>query len=129
MLAAATATAHHANNNSNNNSSDYNNNNNESSTACAIMSGAVLSSSMPIIEAGSCDAVAVWVDYELLPGLHLRSYDGHCFPLYLTANVKFFPASASVHPGDSVLGETRFEVRKSDFSFEFCVVNKYTVIM
>ena len=79
--------------------------------------------SMRVEQSGSCDAVAVWVDYDLGDGLYLSAWDGdgQDFPAYLTVNVKYFPVPVAVKEGDSVRCITQLDVEKCDFNYDFAV--------
>lgn len=86
-------------------------------------SGASASSALPIVQAGKCDAVVIWVDYELTDSHSLCAWDGRDFPIYLTVNVKFFAAPQQVQPGQSVLGSVRLDHSKADFELDFELEN------
>lgn len=76
---------------------------------------------MRLEQGGSCDGVAVWVDYYLGDGLYLSAWDGQDFPAYLTVNIKFFADPVAVHQGSCVQCTTLLDLDKSDFVYDFAV--------
>lgn len=77
--------------------------------------------SQRVEQTGSCDAVAVWVDYDLGDGLYLSAWDGRDFPVYLTVSVKFFPTPSTVQIGDTLQCGIRLDLDKCDFDYGFDV--------
>lgn len=71
------------------------------------------------MRAGRCDAVVIWVDYELTDNHSIRAWNGEDFPNYLTVNVKFFADSKPVQVGEVVAGGVRLDSSKGDFEFDF----------
>jgi hypothetical protein len=97
-----------------------------------ITAGAAVETQLLVAREGSCDAVAVWVDYELLPGgpevcgCDCGAGPEHQFqfPPHLTVNVKFFPASHPVKAGDTLTSRTAIDPRTIDFVYDFVVCAK-----
>ena len=89
----------------------------------AVMSGIALSSQITITHAGSCDAVAVWVDYELDEGHTIQQYTvQHGFVHHQTINIKFFPTPTVVTLGKQVHCSIALDVVKNDFIYNFTVM-------
>lgn len=80
-------------------------------------------SAMKITHAGSCDAVVLWVDYELSDHHHINQWNGYDFPIYLTANVKFFPLPRAVQVGEIISSCIRLDDKKADFEYSFNLEN------
>lgn len=88
-----------------------------------LSTGEHAASALSIVRAGRCDAVVVWVDYELTDSHSVRAWSGEDFPNYLTVNVKFFKDSKSVLAGDVVAGNICLDGSKGDFVFDFELQN------
>lgn len=84
-----------------------------------LVSGEVVAAALQTNRVGSCDAVAIWVDYELTPGNYLCSYENGRFAHHLTANIKFFPTPRVVEAGQTVRARVRLNPVKTDFDYEF----------
>jgi hypothetical protein len=94
----------------------------QSSTETDLMSGDIASTTMKISHCGSCDGIAVWVDYELAPGNFLRGYENSRFAHHLTVNIKFLPTPRRVlQVGEAVHSRVVFNPMKTDFDYEFAL--------
>jgi hypothetical protein len=92
------------------------------STELDLMSGDIASTAMTVKHSGSCDGIAVWVDYELTPGNFLRGYENNRFAHHLTVNIKFLLTPRRVlQVGNAVHGRVVFNSVKSDFDYEFTI--------
>lgn len=84
---------------------------------------------LPVVNQGRCDAVAIWVDYQLTSsdidgGNVLESYrttfhDKHDFPLYATQYVKFFAAPSGLTTDSIVTSNIQFSHGDTDFKYKF----------
>ena len=57
----------------------------------------------PFITSGKCHCIAVWVDYELVPGVNLESWRNDDFPPYMKVSVWFFAKPDFVEPNSHSL--------------------------
>lgn len=87
----------------------------------AALSSTPTTASAVITQHGSCDGVAVWVDYDLGEGRYLSAWDGQDFPVHLTVNVKFFASPLQVREGDCVKCSALLDNDKCDFVYDFHV--------
>lgn len=101
----------------------FNNPTTSSAATDDLSSGACIASALNIMRAGRCDAVVIWVDYELTDSHSVRAWSGEDFPNYLTVNVKFFADSKSVQAGNIIVGDIRLDGSKGDFVFGFELQN------
>ena len=92
-----------------------------SSTAAAVLSGETLSTELAILCSGSCDGMAVWVDYEMPDGKMQNTFDSATkqFAYHQTVNIKFFGSPAEVKCGDCVDCRIAYDTEKSDFQYDF----------
>ena len=88
-----------------------------------LSSGEIAVSSLKIVRAGRCDAVVIWVDYELSDKHSIHAWNGQDFPIYLTANVKFFAEPREVQSGEAVRSEVHLDASKVDFVYDFSLVH------
>jgi hypothetical protein len=94
----------------------------QSSTEADLMGGDIASTTMVVSHSGSCDGIAVWVDYELTPGNFLRGYENSRFAHHLTVNIKFLPTPRRVlQVGEAVHSRVVFNAMKTDFDYQFAL--------
>lgn len=91
----------------------------------ALVFDALQTAVLPIIQDGSCDAVAVWVDYELTPGNFLRTYADGAFAYHQTVNIKFFgtPQRVEVCGSAAVQCSAVLLEERCDYRYDFNVVS------
>jgi hypothetical protein len=92
----------------------------------ALGFGAMQTAVLSIIQDGSCDAVAVWVDYELAPaGNFLRTYADGAFAYHQTVNIKFFDAPQRVEAGGNTAVQCSAVLleERCDYHYDFSVVS------
>ena len=66
---------------------------------------------VPFLTAGKCDCIAIWVDYELVPGVDLQCWRDDDFPPYAKVSVWFFKKPDFVGPNSHNL--------RIQYSFKF----------
>lgn len=70
-------------------------------------------------QSGTCDGVAIWVDYVVDNERKLRYWNGFDFPPFMTQNIRFFPTYPQVQKGNKLLVRTNFSVGDSDLNYTF----------
>lgn len=88
-----------------------------------LSSGEAVASTLQIAQEGRCDAVVIWVDYELSDSHSIHAWDGHDFPVYLTVNVKYFAEPRVVQVGEVVRSRVHLDASKTEFVYEFALEN------
>lgn len=94
---------------------------------------------IPITITGRCDAIGIWVDYELIssrvhgdkfPHITLNNYrpmdsnDSYDFPLHYNVNLKFMKEPVSVAANQNILlASAKFSVGDSDVDFNFDILS------
>jgi hypothetical protein len=83
-----------------------------------------VTTSCPLITDGICDCIAIWVDYDLLPGCSLSAWDGSDFPPWLKVFVRFLPERRLIDQSSSMRLEIQagFEYGASDIDIAFDVI-------
>ena len=82
---------------------------------------------IPFNTNGRSDAVLIWVDYQLAPGINLLSLDADVdtnrfdFKDYLKSGVRFFQQAMDVTSSSSLEVEVSFKVGDSDVSLQFAI--------
>lgn len=92
-----------------------------SDTRADLSTGQSASSSLQIVRAGRCDAVVIWVDYELSETHSIHAWNGQDFPNYLTLNVKFFAEPRAVQLGEMLASQVHLDASKVDFVYDFAL--------
>lgn len=79
-------------------------------------------SMIAVAETGRCDAVAIWMDYQLLeddPAAVLRTWNQGNFNAYSKINIKYFSEPIAVNPACRLRCRSSYELGASDFGFAF----------
>ena len=87
------------------------------------------------VNAGHCDAVAIWVDLDLTDsGLRIRGMESGVFKYYAKVTIRYFPErmnierSSNDNRSDDLLGFNKIIHCRSDFSFGSSDINFHFTI-